>query len=303
MSMMDPDNGVLKGANTSDSIPYIFGKLRKRLIADVQAYNNLTTAQRVGYNLSHPGWITYKQHWIADIESGLTAWPALSHQLAQALFFNPNRAMNVDDAKAMAQKYINDHLLSMAGAPDVAGVLASAIQKIIADVTNALGIKAAIDELKSDMLNFVVKAATGYSVDQIKSYATNPTTYFNSVLNSSSFNVETPPGQLVSLADFNQNYLHITDTGYNNPSETFDWHKLAPAYNTVTMIKLSLLSPASISQLLADLGANSSNPPANAMLGYIETLDGSKQWDVNPNKMILSARGVYNKVFMAQPGD
>jgi hypothetical protein len=68
------------------------------------------------------------------------------------------------------------------------------------------------------------------------------------------------------------------------------------------MIKLTLLSSDGYRHLMSDL--DSTATVNNAVLGYIETLDGSNQWKVNPNKMAVATNPAwYRLLFMKQPGE
>jgi hypothetical protein len=73
------------------------------------------------------------------------------------------------------------------------------------------------------------------------------------------------------------------------------------AYNTATMSKLILLGPDEVNRLLRDLGSTRTLTVPNAMLGFIETLDGDNQWG---NGMALAQDcRVYTQIFMRQPGE
>jgi diguanylate cyclase (GGDEF)-like protein len=118
--------------------------------------------------------------------------------------------------------------------------------------------------------------------------------YFDQVLGSGA-------GENVNLQKFNATYLKINDTGYTNPSESFDYRKVPAAHNTVTMSKLILLNPTEVNRLMSDLGSAARLQQGNIMLGFIGTLDGSNQW---PNGMVIARDcNAYKQVFMKQPGE
>ena len=149
------------------------------------------------------------------------------------MFFNPERTTKVDDAERILKNYVNNHLISMSGAPDAVGqfaALAGKISDIIAQVIPDF-LVAPIRQLKNDIYNAIIKSATGMTKDELKKYLENPETYFDKVFTTGS-------GEKVNLQTFNKKYLQINDTGYTNLNESFDYQKFPPAYNTVTMSKL-----------------------------------------------------------------
>jgi len=249
--------------------------------------------------------VTYKEYWRADIDSGLKAWPQVSHEVAKALFFNPERKTKVDDAERILKNYVTNHLISMSGAPDAVGqfaALAGKISDIIAQVIPDF-LVAPIRELKNDIYNAIIKSATGMTKEELKTYLENPQTYFDKVFTTGS-------GEKVNLQTFNKKYLQINDTGYTNPNESFDYQKFPPAYNTVTMSKLILLNKNGVDKLLADLGSTDKLNEQNIMLGFIPSLDGSNQWfggtgPLAPKRRMILAKScsTYKQVFMQQAGE
>jgi hypothetical protein len=337
------DTYLLKkgGGGTEFSVPRIYSTLRARLQADIDAYYakkaeydrrydekiraanacrpldfscsaTALRAQAVAIQVEKGAYVTanalivtYKEYWREDIDSGLKAWPQVSHEVAKALFFNPERKTKVDDAERILKNYVNNHLISMSGAPDAVGqfaALAGKISDIIAQVIPDF-LVAPIRELKNDIYNAIIKSATGMTKDQLKAYLENPETYFDQVFTTGS-------GQKVNLQTFNKEYLQINDTGYTNPNESFDYQKFPPAYNTVTMSKLILLNKNGVDKLLADLGSTDKLNEPNIMLGFIPSLDGSNQWfggtgPLAPKQPMILAKScsTYKQVFMQQAGE
>jgi hypothetical protein len=338
------DTFLLKkgGGGTEFSVPRIYSTLRARLQADIDAYyaakadydrrydEKIRAAkackpfdfkcsatvlraqaaaiqvQKAAYVAANGLIVTYKEYWRADIDRGLKAWPQVSHEVAKALFFNPQRTTKVDDAERILKNYVNNHLISMSGAPDAVGqfaALAGKISDIIAKVIPDF-LVAPIRALKNDSYNAIIKSATGMTKEQLKAYLENPQTYFNGVFTKGS-------GEKVNLQTFNKKYLQINDTGYTNPNESFDYQKFPAAYNTVTMSKLILLNKDGVNKLLADLKSSSTklNEP-NIMLGFIPSLDGSNQWfggkgSLDPKQPMILAKScsTYKQVFMQQAGE
>ena len=338
------DTYLLKkgGGGTQFSVPRIYSTLRARLQTDIDAYYAKKAeydrrydekiraanacklfdfscsatvlraqalaiqAEKAAYVTANGLIVTYKEYWRADIDSGLKAWPQVSHEVAKALFFNPERKTKVDDAERILKNYVNNHLISMSGAPDAVGqfaALAGKISDIIAQVIPDF-LLAPIRELKNDIYNAIIKRATGMTKDELKEYLENPQTYFDRVFTKGS-------GEKVNLQTFNKVYLQITDTGYTKPNESFDYKKFPAAYNTVTMSKLILLNKDGVNKLLADLGSSSTKlNEQNIMLGFIPSLDGSNQWfggkgplDSKQPMILAKSCSTYKQVFMQQAGE
>jgi hypothetical protein len=252
----------------------------------------LLRAELSGYIALHSIPITYKEFWVKDIDRGLKAWPGVSHKVALALFYNEDRKTKTKEARAILDDYANDHLISMAGAPDFVGLSRKTIQKIVGAIMPE-ALQKAVDQMISNLANTMVKNAVGMSLDEMKEYLEKPDVYFDDVVAASS-------GADMSLKDFNQKMLGLRDAGYNNPAESFDYKKVPAAYNTVVMSKLVLMSPEAINQMMQDLGGEGRLKTENIMLGFIETLDGSAQW--NPD-MILAGENcsVYEQLLMPLP--
>lgn len=255
-------------------------------------------AEKAAYVAANGLQVTYKEYWVDDIDSGLRAWPRVSHELGLALIFNTRpEGADTESAKEIAQQYVYDHLLSMSGAPDALGATLSFIDSVKAAILPNVLVEA-IEQMKQDLLNYLLQQAFGLTAEQIKEYLNSPERYFDLVLNSGE------PGQSTTLQTFNTQELKISDTGYSSPDEKFDYQKIPAAYNTVTMTKLLLLNQSGMNLLLRDLGSQLSLNEPNAMLGFINTLDGDNQWHINPQKMILSQDcNAYKKVFMRQTGE
>ena len=198
--------------------------------------------------------------------------------------------------------YATDHLLSMSGLPDFVGSVAGdvlkakdvirALRSMVMDITGLADIAAWIDNVELAVMNKVTLSLTGKSYTDWSNYVHSPGTYFDEIDNSNSFNQDggfkLTQSQFDSLMKLNNGKL--------------DWENFAPAFNTVQMIKLTLLSANGYRQLMSDLGGVvfSTNP----ILGFMETLDGSNQWKANSNKMPLATNPAwYRLLFMNQPGE
>jgi len=312
-SVLDRQLLTQGGGGTDYSVPRIYSTLRTSLQRDIDVYyatkndylrridgcawfdfscsKVALSAELAAYVVANGAIVTYKEAWRDDIDSGLRAWPGVSHEVAKVLFFNPNRKADTDAADAILQRYVAEHLISMSGAPDAAGAIVGAVLSVL----DALDFLAEpIRQLKEDILNTMLKQAIGMTKTELKEYFTSPDKYFDQILTGGA-------GEHVTLQQFNAQYLHITDPGYTNPNEAFDYRNVPAAYNTVTMSKLIFLGPGEVNRLLRDLGSQASLTTPNIMLGFIQTLDGDNQW---ANGMVLAQDcNIYQQIFMRQPGE
>ena len=311
-------DGILRSGSPGGkySIPRIFSTLRASLDSDIGAYyrhkaeiqtridncawtdfscsNIKLGAELSAYVVANGPRITYEERWRDDIDDGLRAWPATSHAVARALFFNPQRRSDTDQADAILTEYAQIHVLAMAGAPKFVGLTMNTVDQIIRAITPDF-LLVPLRALKEHLLNTMLVAAIGMDKQQLQDYLTRPDRYFDQFMSTGS-------GQPVTLSQFNRDYLKISDTGYADPSEAFDWRQVPAAYNTVMLSKLILIAPpAAIDRLIADLGGSAKLSEPNVMLGFIETLDGSRQW--RSNFVVARDCQVYDKIFKPLPGD
>jgi hypothetical protein len=272
---------------TAYSVPRIYSTLRASLEADIASSNCQI------WELKCIATREYKIAWRNDIDEGLRAWPQTSHQLMLHLAFNSERRVQAAEAGDVAQTYVLEHLLSMSGAPDFVGLTILEVQEII-DLVTPHELIEAIDELKANLLDTLLLHTIGMTKEQLREFVENPDLWFDVAMDSG-------PGEHVTLDRFNKEYLRITDTGYSNPDEAFDYKVFTTAHNSVTMSKLTLLSQGEVNRLLSDLGSAVRLNEPNIMLGFIKTLDGDNQWT---NGMVLAQdRQVYEQIFMRQAGE
>jgi hypothetical protein len=280
---------LLTGENVKFSVPAVFSELRRALEADIRGYNDRVADynrridranifDKVGLGLELAAFtaanglrIKYSEHWVEDIVDGLKAWPALSHEIALALFYNARRDADLDRVKALIDDYTNRHLLSMLGAPDFVGAGRALVGGWIDAVLNAIRIpalKQAIDAIKASLYDFVLTSAFGMKADELKRYLASPETQFDPVMTNPAFFSE--GGNRISRADFDRNELR-----HSGP--TFDHEKVPAAYNTVVLTKLLMMDPAEVNRLMRDVGSDRKLSQPAAVLGFIGTLDGSNQ--------------------------
>ena len=296
---------LYKGDEVAKSIPYIFSKIRDNISREISDYERRKDDAKVA--LKAPV-IAYLVEWRKDIDDGLEAWPTLSHEIARRMvLFDDN---NLDDQKKkdeigkLIRDYTNRYLYSMIGLPDAIGVNAAnmaAWQDMIEELLLSVLPDEELEELKNDAMDYLVQQFSGgkyQTWEEFVDVVRAPENYFDQVMSAAnrpriSGKIK---GESISLAQINAD-LAIRP----NSDERFDPEDFAPAYNTLVMSKLILLSPAGLRSLLTDLGV--SNPgtiPDNAMLGFIRKFDGAGQWEVNPEKMILEKHGVFARVFKDQ---
>jgi hypothetical protein len=251
-----PLSRILIGPAANGSVPYQFSSLRNKLQAEINDYNAMPAAAKAGYDILHPGDIPYKQAWIQDIDDGLKAWPQLSYQLALKLFFNPD-GMDTDGARELATDYYNHHMLAMMGFPDAVGAIRAIPQEVI-DAIIPEDLQEAFTAFKEDLINAMFHAVGLPSPDDVKAYLKDPATNFNPLLGPNS--PHDPGAETITLKDFNQNVLHLTDAGFTTnadgtPKESWTYQTFPPAYNTVTLTKLLFLNRATVNQVIHDLQA------------------------------------------------
>lgn len=245
---------------------------------------------------------TYVENWIEDIDDGLEQWPQLGLASTRALF-DPGTARDaaneacrnktgettqqrIDCENAVgildvllysSEDYIEDHLLSMAGAPDALGDLLDAIgnlSDLFSDVLGPLNpITAPIAEVKeyvTELLKDEIGKAFGIDIDHIKSFLTSPTHWMN--VQSVSLTLPVLGTQTVDL--FQPDTHERLDASMRLPANhhTFQQVKLPgvgwvsstglsddavwsatefePYLNTVTQAKLLLLDAAGLNDVL-----------------------------------------------------
>ncbi len=157
----------------------------------------------------------YIAAWIDDIDAGLLEWNKLGLAISRALFDpasyratqnatcfhlgdeSMTTRINCEDGIGAldvlfheADPFINDHLLSMAGLPDLAGDIRGILQEIATQfqfVQQAFGvllnpINSAIADIKEAVKQLVldmIEEATGVDIELLKSFLTHPSYWIN----------------------------------------------------------------------------------------------------------------------------
>ncbi|MBZ9714808.1 hypothetical protein [Deinococcus multiflagellatus] len=311
-----PLHGLYQHNDSRLSIPAIFSKRRAGLQRDIDAYyarkadllrrirdcrpldfscSRVALSAQLAAHMAANAWkVEYKEHWRADIDAGLRAWPQVSAALSGQLIFTTTTGdltqggMDTNGAQQVLSTYTTRHLLSMMGAPDLVGQVAGF------DLLPPLEL-AFVREFIRDRLDSMVQRSTGLSLDDWQARMTNPELYFDATM-------ALPGGASLTLDELNR-ALGLTDTGYNNPQERFNLATYAPTANTLTLSKLVMLSQSTFEQVIRDLGGTvPSGLPGNAALGFIRTFDGDHQWNNSP-LLTANSCALYSKLFRSQAGD
>ncbi len=249
--------------------------------------------------------VAYVQAWLADIVSGQKAWPQFAADFAAAGLINP-AGFDQDQVGSICQDFTNHHLLSMLVFPDMVGE-SMAVAKALSDFIDRFippWMKELMDLMRSDLETYLLMKAWGVTWDVIK----RPEVHFDPVMNN---RLSTNTGQRISLREFNRSVLGINDDACNT-SATYDWQRIPAMCNSLTMMKLLMLSREGLGRLLNDLEArgytaNTLEPQITLgaddvplILGFMHSLDENSQW-CGERKMLLARDGcVYRKLFLAQ---
>ena len=245
---------------------------------------------------------TYVEHWIEDIDDGLEQWPQLGLASTKALFDpgthrdaanwicrnktaeTTQQRADCEDAVGIvdvllysSEDYIEDHLLSMAGAPDAVGDLLDAIGNLSALFSDVLGplnpITAPIAEVKeyvTELLKDEIAKAFGIDVDHIKSFLTTPTYWMNvesvsltlPILGTQTIDLFQPDtherlDEAMRLSDDHHPIQQVRIPGLGVVSATgladdavWSATEFEPYLNTVTQAKLLLLNAGGLNDVL-----------------------------------------------------
>lgn len=291
-----------KGSNADPSLPWFFSKLRSALQEFVDDWHAMGEGPEKW--VIAPA-IPYANAWIRDIDRGLREWPSVSTEVAIAIFYNPSGQSDMDRAEDALQDYFYLHIIPMLGAPDVVGDLAWLIDQILSAVP---AIPDPLQALEDRVLDFMVEQATGRSKSEWKSFLTEPEKHMTRLPRLTSQGLCGPrPDDCKAEVD------QAMGIDPADPSDRIDWQEFAPAFNTVTMIKLAMLSDAGRRALMTDLGYPASltlqyeplsGPLANAMIGFMKSLDESRQWNVHERQMLTHFDcWLYQQTFLSHKGD
>jgi hypothetical protein len=305
------------------------------ITAAVDSFEALTTLATETISLALDAVVdAYLEAWVEDIDAGLEAWPELGLAVTRAMF-DPQTRRNtqndecghlgpdttdpttvrskcedkvggVDVVFHEADPFINDHLLSMLGLPDVVGDLrallqeaADALDDIVGPALNPLrkvtnAIKNEAKELVKDELD----RRFGIDVDEIQDFLASP----SSKMDVDKIEMDLPIAGHVEVPVFQADdhekldaYLGIIGPHHKDKTLgggleddiTFDKETFAAYRNTVVMSKLLLLDGSALDDVLSDLVGHEYRfygdiPGSNIMLtplpGAGSTPASASQW-------------------------
>jgi alpha-tubulin suppressor-like RCC1 family protein len=247
----------------------------------------------------------YIKAWLDDIVAGQKAWPQFAADFAGAAIFNPN-GVDQERVRSICLDFTNHHLLSMLAFPDMVGE-SMAVAKAFSDFVDRFipgWMKELMTLLRTDLETYLLMKAWGVTWEMIK----KPEVHFDPVMNNQA---TANSGERISLRDFNRSVLKINDDGFRT-ADTADWQRVPALGNSLTMMKLLMLSREGVARLIDDLElkgytANTPEPlltvtneDVPVMLGFMRSLDGSRQW-CQGRKMLFTRDGcAYRKLFMSQ---
>ena len=247
---------------------------------------------------------TYLERWIDDIDTGLKAYAKLSLDIAKDLFgqdeiCSQNPVPGEPMCKANTTKlrdditdFRNHDLISMLGAPDLAGYAATVVTFVNRYISSVLEpVIAPIQEIFADFENYIVKTATGFDLREWLGYLQSPATYIDNEKVNIGFNPATSKAlnRLMGKPDAKRDE---TCTTINGPS-CFDPSKFAAMNDTINMAKLILLNGTGLTSVLTAQNAAAyylpdrkefpqnimvQVAPTGGMTGWIKSLDGDHQW-------------------------
>lgn len=250
---------------------------------------------------------TYLEHWIEDVEDGLKNWSDLGLATTKALFDprshraaqdhicrnEPNDEYSLlrsscedgvgplDVIGYEAEDYINDHLISMLGAPDIVGdlnelfgVVSDTISDVLGPAFNPLQAPiAAIKEYAKDQIQEAIEEELRIDIDQLKSFVTSPTHWIGiqsvsldlPIVGTQQVDLFTPGTheKLDTLMDLPADHHEaqevklpgvgtVPSTGLKD-DVTFDVEHFAAYRNAVQTAKLLLLDGTGLNAALGDI--------------------------------------------------
>lgn len=255
---------------------------------------------------------------MSAIDRGLVTWVETSHQVAMELVFNENGSPDLSRVTDVLGRFRSTTLRDMMarGLGNALGELDAAARLLEVPQERH---SARVEELVSGM----IEVATGLTTEQLKHEYTSPHGYLDRVFQDNVAARLLP----MSIREANR-LMHLSradaadlEPGFRGPREVFRVDPATPgvfepAYNTVTMIKLLLMDPSEVNWLMKSLGNNNAShrleecPPGpstcmpdNAMLGFVESIDGSHQQWAGRRMVVTRDSTAYRAIFMDQrPG-
>lgn len=309
---------LYRGEAVNRSIPHIFSALRAELVKKVEDYEarraRLGGVERVAFEATNGPGAAYNRAWIEDIDAGLKAWPATSHEIARALILPGPGGTDTERAETAMGQYVRQHLLSMAGLPDGAIFTVGAIVDIVGAIMPEVFV-GVLEEILRAPLDAVIKGVTDRDIRQWTELLTQPHAHFNDIMMQPGGGHGGAVDRPIDLTTFNREHLRLTDAAYADPSQKWAIDQFAPAFNTLQLTKMMLLSDQGrreLEEALRARGVQTDLGSGNLMLGWVRSMDAGNQWQALPSKQAGEsplpppARGdgmAWRKLFMPQLGE
>lgn len=246
------------------------------------------------------------------------AWVRGSHAGGAAIFFTASRSFDratFDAAYAPFKRELPDTLLG-APPPIASGLIA---------IHDALGlpstlVDAQLRQIEQSVFAWAFQQVFHLTVDQAKELYTRPHIYLNGVFDGSTPGISLVSANQIMHLPRSSAHCQVVATTAVGPVRsqalvdatgacdlvtgakpaTFTAEPrcggqapFEPAMNTVTMIKLSMLSQRGLAQLQRDLhivDGTLAGSPWNLMLGFAATIDGSHQWGATRDGLTFGPR-------------
>ncbi|HUH11271.1 MAG TPA: hypothetical protein VLZ73_12040 [Brevundimonas sp.] len=211
-------------------------------------------------------------------------------------------------------QYVRQHLLSMAGLPDGAIYTVGAIVDIVGAIMPEVFV-GVLEEILRAPLNAVIKGVTDRSIEEWKELMTKPHAHFNDIMMQPGGGHDGAVDRPIDLATFNREHLRLDDAAYADPSQKWSIDQFAPAFNTLQLTRMMLLSDQGrreLEEALRARGVQTDLGSDNLMLGWVRSMDAGNQWQALPSKQAgasplpAPARGdgmAWRKLFMPQLGE
>jgi hypothetical protein len=288
----------------------------------------------------------YLNAWVNDIDDGLHHWSEFGLATTEGLF-DPQARRDVQNeecdcpgcgedtllraqcedgvglvdtvfsSEGTANDFINDHLLSMLGAPDVIGDLRSILQDFTSFLDDVLDVllapfnplREALAELKlffTELVQDAIEDAIGIDIDALSDFLTHPSRFV--CLDETPFTFPDPLGtvtlslfaageheRLDGLMGLGADH-HVEEEGIPEAcgrlqdSAKVNAASFAAFGDTITMSKLLLLDGSALNQVLGDLLGRTISiyqPDHNVMIDglqpetWLKLIDGDHAWRVN----------------------
>jgi hypothetical protein len=278
--------------------------------------------------------------WVDDIQSGLESWGNLGLASTRALF-DPQTRRDVQNEEChtfgaetslprincengigaldtlfeVMTPFMNNHLLSMLGAPDLVGdinellgIIGDALDEILGPALNPLRlIGAELKQAAENLIKDLIEEAYGVDVDQLSEFLTNPTHWLN--ITDVTLTLPVVGSTTVHLFDPWVHprldlYMHLPTEHHEGggiSTELSDATEFSPTdfaaiRDTITMAKLLLLSPGELNHALGDSladqgiiksagsiqtygsGANVMYTPLSGTEPWLQLIDGDHSW-------------------------